>query len=133
MPDLQFASVDDRPTVVSVVLAWVGRLAVIAAFVIIGGTKFNNDPHSEWVKVFDKIGFGQWFRYLAGVMQVGGALLMLSRRTITIGAISIGCTMIGAAITDAVVMHVPFIMIAPLSLLGIVAAIWFSVMYGARR
>ena len=133
MPDVQFAVVDDRPSVVGVILGWVARLAIIAAFVVIGWSKFNNDPKSQWVKIFAAIGFGQWFRYLAGIMQVGGALLMLSRRTITIGAISIGCTMIGAAIVDATIMHVALLMIAPLSLLGIVAAIWFSVMYGSAR
>jgi hypothetical protein len=43
------------------------------AFVFIGSTKFDNDPNGMWVKLFEQIGFGQWFRYFTGAMQVGGA------------------------------------------------------------
>ena len=29
------------------------------------------------VEMFDKIGVGQWFRYVTGLIEVGGAILML--------------------------------------------------------
>jgi uncharacterized membrane protein YphA (DoxX/SURF4 family) len=130
--DLQFV-VDDTPTGVSVVLAWGARLAVVAAFVFIGATKFNNDPRGEWVKLFERIGWGQWFRYFTGTVQVAGALLMLTPWTLTVGAALLVCTMIGAMITDIVVMHAVGYALLPFALLGIVVATWFAGTYGVLR
>jgi putative oxidoreductase len=123
--------VDDAPTAVGVVLAWAARIALVAAFVFIGATKFSNDPNGEWVQLFDKIGWGHWFRYFTGGVQVTGALLMLPPWTLTVGALMLGCTMIGAMITDIVVMHAPGYALLPLVLLGIITAIWFAGTYGS--
>ena len=122
--------VDDRPTRVTVFLAWTARFAVVAAFVFIGSTKFSNNPRSEWIKVFERIGWGQWFRYFTGAVQVGGALLLATPWTITIGAFLLCCTMVGAAIVDATVMHSPGVALVPLVLLGIVAATWCTGTFG---
>jgi hypothetical protein len=130
--DLQFV-VDDAPTGVSVVLAWCARLAVVAAFVFIGATKFSSDPRSEWVKIFERIGWGQWFRYVTGAIQVGGALLMLTPWTLTVGAALLVCTMVGAMITDVVVLHAVGYALLPFALLGIVVATWFAGTYGVLR
>ena len=130
--ELQFV-VDDEATPVGRALAWAARFAVVAAFVFIGITKFNSDPRSEWVRIFARLGLGQWFRYFTGVVQVAGALLMLTRWTLTAGAALLVCTMIGAAIVDAFVLRAPGFAVAPLSLLGLVAATWYAGTYGATR
>ena len=123
--------VDDTPTGISRLLTWLARMALVAAFVFIGMTKFNSDPRGEWFKVFARIGWGQWFRVFTGVVQVTGALLMTTRRTVTVGAVLLGCTMLGAAFVDAVVMHSVGIAFVPLTLLGIIAATWFAAVHGA--
>jgi uncharacterized membrane protein YphA (DoxX/SURF4 family) len=128
--DLQFG-VDDRPGRVGVVGVWCARIALIAAFVVIGATKFDGDPHGQWVRVFARIGLGQWFRVFTGCVQIAGALLMLARRTLTLGAFLLGCTMVGAAIADATVMDAVGVAIVPLALFGAIAAIWFAGTYGA--
>jgi hypothetical protein len=125
MPELQFA-IEERRSGVQTAMLWVARLALVVAFVFIGGSKFDSDPHSMWVQLFDKIGFGQWFRYFTGTMQIAGAVLMVHRRTITVGTAMLGCTMVGAALTDVFVMHAPGYVLAPLSLLGMIVAIWFA-------
>ena len=122
--------VDDRPTGISILLALTARLAVVAAFVFIGLSKFDNDPRSDWVKVFERIGWGQWFRYFTGAVQVTGALLLLTRWTISAGAFLLGCTMIGAMIVDITVMHAVGYALLPMTLLGIIVAIWFAATYG---
>jgi uncharacterized membrane protein YphA (DoxX/SURF4 family) len=122
--------VDDRPTGISILLALTARLAVVAAFVFIGLSKFDNDPRSDWVKVFERIGWGQWFRYFTGAVQVTGALLLLTRWTISVGAFLLGCTMIGAMIVDITVMHAVGYALLPMILLGIIVAIWFAATYG---
>jgi hypothetical protein len=36
-------------------------------FIFVGKSKFAD--HSEWVTIFAKIGFGQWFRYFTGTFK----------------------------------------------------------------
>ena len=78
-----------------VVITWILRVAVAVVFLSLGSSKF--EAKSMWVKMFDRIGFGQWFRYLTGILQVAGALLVLVPRTFLLGLGLLACTMIGAA------------------------------------
>ncbi|WP_206364194.1 DoxX family protein [Sphingomonas sp. UV9] len=45
---------------------------------------------------FDVIGAGQWFRYLTGLIEFGGALLLLTSRFVGVGGLMLAVTMIGA-------------------------------------
>ena len=54
------------------------RVGLAVFFALVGYSKFNSDPHSEWVQIFERIGVGQWLRYVTGLMQIGGAI---ARRT----------------------------------------------------
>ena len=101
------------------------RIGVAALFVFIGYTKFDDDPRGEWVQMFDRIGLGQWFRYFTGVMQVAGGVLIVFRRTLTVGAAMLAATMLGAAIVDIAVIGSP-IFIVPLLLLFLVATVWVT-------
>jgi amino acid transporter len=78
------------------------------------------------VNIFEQIGFGQWFRYFTGVMQITGALLMLTPWTLTIGAAMLACTMVGAMLVDVFVAHAVGFAFVPLVLLGIIIAVWFA-------
>jgi hypothetical protein len=109
-----------RAFVQSLPAAGVGLL-----FIVIGYTKFNNDPNSEWYRIFDQIGIGQWFRLFTGVVQITGGALMMPRRTRTIGALMLGATMLGAAATDVFIMGSPLV-IAPLLLLFLIATVWVT-------
>src|SRR3954465_14447835 len=98
MADLQFV-IDDRPTGISIVLSYAARLAVVAAFVFIGATKFSNNPQGEGGRRLEG-GGGWWgggggglcFRFFPGGGKVTGALLMIPRRTLTAGAFLLACT-----------------------------------------
>jgi uncharacterized membrane protein YphA (DoxX/SURF4 family) len=79
-----------------VIITWILRLAVAAMFISIGRSKF--DAGSMWVKLFEQIGFGQWFRRLTGTLQIAGAILVLIPRTFVIGIALLACTMAGAAV-----------------------------------
>ena len=94
-------------------------------FILIGYTKFNSDPVSEWVKIFEQIGLGQWFRIFTGVTQITGGVLMMPPKTRTIGAVMLGCTMLGAAAVDVFIMGSPLV-IAPLLLLFLIATVWVT-------
>jgi putative oxidoreductase len=51
------------------------------------------------VMTFDQIGFGQWLRYLTGLIEVLGVALLWMPRKQVIGAVLLGGTMVGAIMT----------------------------------
>ena len=85
---------------------------------MIGVSKFR-DP--MWVRLFAQIGFGQWFRYFTGAMQIAGALLTLLPRVSAIGIAMLAATMAGAVITWIAFGHA-FTAIIPGTLLLILLA-----------
>lgn len=107
------------------VLRAVPRVALGGLFVFVGYSKFDGDPKGDWFRLFEQIGLGQWFRIFTGVVQLSGGVLILFRRGRTIGAALLGCTMLGAAIVDIVVIGSP-VAIVPLLLLIVIAAVWVT-------
>ena len=94
--------VAERAQRVRHVLAWVASILLAVIFLSEGSAKF---PASRmWVRIFDQIGFGQWFRYFTGVVEIGGAALLLIPRTRMWGAMVLACTMCGALLVHVFVM-----------------------------
>ena len=73
---------------------WGLQILTALAFLAAGGSKLASAP--EMVAMFDQIGFGQWFRYLTGSLEVFGALLLLLPRTAAIGGWLLAAVMFGA-------------------------------------
>lgn len=84
---------------------WLVRVAIALAFVSFGSQKFQ--PAGLWVHLFAQIGLGQWFRYATGVLQIGGALLVLVPATSLAGIAILACTMAGAVLAWFTVLHAP--------------------------
>src|SRR5215510_12539898 len=101
MPELSglFTAEHPRTTWLDRVKTIVPPALVGLLFVLIGYTKFDDDPR------------GQWFRIFTGVVQVTGGVLMCIPKTMLVGAIMLTCTMIGAAFVDLVVIHMPFFIV----------------------
>jgi len=104
------------------------RVVLGLLFVLIGYSKFDSNPRGEWVRIFDQIGLGQWFRYLTGALQLLGGTLALWPRTFTAGAAMLGCTMLGATFIDAFVLRMPFFFI-PFFLFVAIAMTWIASKY----
>jgi hypothetical protein len=62
-----------------------------------GFAKLSGQP--MMVESFDKIGIGQWFRYLTGGIEVASAILLVIPRLTPVGAALLVCTMVGAVLT----------------------------------
>jgi hypothetical protein len=124
-PELKFV-VEEKRGVVDVFTTWVPRIVIVAFFAFVGATKFDARPDGMWVKVFDQIGFGQWFRYFTGAVQIAGAVLILNRRTRAAGTALLASTMAGAALVDAFVMGSPGYALLPLILMAAVIVIWLG-------
>jgi uncharacterized membrane protein YphA (DoxX/SURF4 family) len=78
-----------------VLITWILRVSVAVVFLSVGSSKFG--ASSTWITLFERIGFGQSFRYLTGSLQIGGAVLVVIPRTFLLGIALLACTMAGAA------------------------------------
>jgi uncharacterized membrane protein YphA (DoxX/SURF4 family) len=83
---------------------WLLRGAIAAAFAMFGAEKFTDH---QWVKLFGQIGFGQWFRYFTGVVEVLGGTLLLIPWTVTAGLALLACTMASASLIWIFVLGQP--------------------------
>jgi putative oxidoreductase len=78
------------------------RFLLAAAFILFGMLKLIGVP--MMVAVFDHVGFGQWFRYVTGAIEVGGAIMLLTPRFIGAGALVLSGTMVGAIVSHITVV-----------------------------
>lgn len=92
---------------------WILQILTAAAFLIAGSAKLFGNP--LMIESFDKIGLGQWFRYLTGTIEVVSAVLLLVPRLSPVGALLLICTMFGAISAHLFVIGGP--PIAPIILL----------------
>jgi putative oxidoreductase len=73
-----------------------------ATFLLAGGSKLAGV--APMVEMFDKIGLGQWFRYLTGCLEVTGAILLLIPATVILGGALLAVTMVGAIATHLFIL-----------------------------
>jgi putative oxidoreductase len=87
---------------------WVLRLAVAFIFVSSGLEKFSIGPGQEWIRIFAKIGLGDWFRYLTGAMEIAGGLLLVTPFATKAGVALLVTCMAGAIVCHLFVLGDPF-------------------------
>jgi putative oxidoreductase len=75
---------------------WILQILLAAAMLAAGILKLNGQP--EMVLAFDKIGWGRWFLYVTGVLEVVGGIGLLIPRLVFYAALLI------AAITGAAII-----------------------------
>ncbi len=105
----------------SLIALWVLQVALAALFLMAGGSKLAGVP--DMVTMFDKLGLGQWFRYVTGAIEATSGILLLVPSAAVFGALLLIPTMVGAIITNVFV--VPASPVMPLLLLiGAVVVAW---------
>ena len=92
------------------------RISVALVFVLTGFDKFLQSP--EWDQVFKAIGWGDWFRYFTGIVEMAGGLMFLIPATTPVGAVLLVATMIGAMTFHIVVLRQPANILFPGAYLG---------------
>ena len=95
---------------------WVLRGGIALAFLLFGWEKFPSDANGEWPRFFAQVGFGQWFRYFTGIVEMLGAALVLVPWTVNIGLALLACTMACALVIHIFVLHHPLNCIVPSAL-----------------
>ena len=99
---------------------WILQVVLAAAFLVAGGAKLAGA--APMVAVYETIGVGQWFRYVTGIFEIGGAIALLTPRLSALAALWLMCIMVGAIITHVAILHTS--PVGPIGLLiglGIVA------------
>ena len=91
----------DRSRVAHIAL-WVLQVLTAAAFLMAGFAKLSSQP--MMVETFEKVGIGQWFRYVTGFIEIGSAMLLLVPRLTSVGAALLVCTMTGAVLAHLLIL-----------------------------
>ena len=76
---------------------WVPTLFLVYVFARQGSAKFSDT--SGWARAFAVWHYPVWFRILIGVCETMAALLLLTRRTASLGAAIIATVMLGGMAT----------------------------------
>lgn len=95
------ASAAPRGRAVNITL-WVVQVLLALFFVFAASGKLLGDQAT--VNEFAKIGAGQWFRYLTGVLELAGAIGLLIPRLCGLAALGLVGVMVGATITHLTVL-----------------------------
>ena len=82
------------------IVVWILQIVLAVQFVING---YRCSP-TQFVAKFDDIGFGQWFRYLTGVLEIGTAIGLLVPRVCGLAALGLAGIMAGAALTELILV-----------------------------
>lgn len=91
-----------RPATIAL---WVLQFLLAAAFLGAGGAKLAGA--ARMVAMYEAIGMGQWFRYVTGLFEIGGAIGLLIPSTAALAAPWLMCVMTGAILTHLTILHSP--------------------------
>jgi hypothetical protein len=93
------------------------RALLTMAFVAAAGAKLAGVE--MMVATFDTIGLGQWFRYLTGIVELAGAVLLWIPNRQVAGSALLGATMVGAVLAHLLILGPSAV---PAIVLGLLAA-----------
>ena len=105
---------------------WVLRLGITLVFVLFGLEKFPSGPGAHWVRFFDQVGVGQWFRYFTGAVEIIGGALVSFPRTARVGLAILATTMAVASAIHVFVIRQPANAIITGGFCLGLAAFWWS-------
>ncbi|CAN5771939.1 hypothetical protein BH11GEM1_BH11GEM1_34660 [soil metagenome] len=92
--------VRSRPATIAL---WILQILLAGAFLGAGSAKLAGA--APMVAIYETIGVGQWFRYVTGLFEIGGAIALLTPRLSALAAVWLICIMAGAIMTHVVILH----------------------------
>ena len=107
------------PGKASNIALWTLQVLLALAFAAAGSGKLLGS--ADMVALFEAVAIGQWFRYVTGLLEVVGALLLVVPGKAAFGAVLLACVMVGAVLTHLAVLHTAAT--APLVLFALTALI----------
>jgi len=85
-----------------VIAVWILQILAGVAFLAAGGSKLAGAQ--AMVDTFQKVGLGQWFRYVTGLLEVAGAIGLFLPKFSFYGAVLLATVMVGAVFTHLVIL-----------------------------
>ncbi|GAA1878078.1 DoxX family protein [Actinomadura bangladeshensis] len=82
-----------------------GAQILLAAFLLIASGLPKLVGQADAVETFELIGWGQWFRYVTGVIEVTGAIALVIPRLAGLAATALIGLMAGAVLTQILVIE----------------------------
>jgi len=105
---------------------WGLRIALALVFIVVGFVKIPGSIHPMWVRLFERIGFGQWLRYVTALTEMVGGMLMLVPSATRVSAFLLASTMVGALLVHIFVIGTGVQTVVVLALLsGLTVVIWY--------
>jgi uncharacterized membrane protein YphA (DoxX/SURF4 family) len=105
---------------------WVLRGGICLVFLLFGSEKFPSTPGTPWVKLFQEIGIGQWFRFVTGVVEILGGVLVVIAWTARAGLALLTVTMASAALILDFVVGRPGDSVISTGFFLLLAAFWWT-------
>jgi uncharacterized membrane protein YphA (DoxX/SURF4 family) len=102
------------------ITTWVFQI-LLGAFMIVASGAPKLFAVEAAATGFDMIGWGDWFMYLVGALEIAGGIGLLIPRVSGLAAIGLSLLMIGAAIFNAALLDFP--VLTPLILLAFFAGV----------
>ena len=84
---------------------WILQVLIGSLFLFSGASKLFGAP--EMVNFFAQVGFGQWLRYVLGVLEVGSAVALFFPRQAFYGALVLSFSLLGHIVIHEGVLHRP--------------------------
>ncbi len=105
---------------------WVVQV-LLAAFYVSGALS-KLAGQQVMVEMYDQIGFGQWLRYLTGILELAGAVGLLVPRLCGLAAAGLAAVMVGATTASVLFLGGPSTAVLPAGLFVV-----FVLLAWARR
>ena len=80
-------------------------LQVLVALAFVGAAAGKLLGSADMIALFDAVGVGQWFRYVTGLLELLGALLLIVPRRAAFGSVLLAGVMVGAVVAHLTVLH----------------------------
>jgi putative oxidoreductase len=106
---------------------WVLQI-LLGLFVVVASAAPKLVGEATAVQIFTEIGAGQWLRHLVGVLELAGGIGLMTRRFAGPAAFGLVLLMVGAAFTQAFVLHGGALVLTP-----IVLGVLFAIVATGRR
>ena len=115
------ATVGTRRSVAANRALWTLQI-LLGVFLVVASSAPKFFGEATAVEMFAQIGLGDWFRYFVGTLELLGGVGLLVRRVSGLAALGLTGLMIGAAYTQAFVLHGGALVVTPI-VIGLLCAL----------
>lgn len=115
------ATVGTRRSVAANRTLWTLQI-LLGVFLVVASAAPKFFGEATAVDMFLRIGLGEWFRYLVGALELLGGVGLMVRRVSGLAALGLVVLMVGAAYTQAVVLHGGALVVTPI-VIGVLCAL----------